>query len=107
MSCGNSPFWVGHHHTVIDAVKSYVPSGVTAHCGVSDGVLNLTSGKIDCADPSAQYNATSVAAAVAIAADADAVILVVGTGGCDEHTHPHARVCPLCIVQPSTNGSCE
>lgn len=80
VSCGNYPYWQGHHHTMIDAVKAYIPAGgVSVHCGTSDGVLNITSGKIDCALPEGRYNATSVAAAAAVAAAADAVILVVGT----------------------------
>ena len=81
MSCNNFPFWVGHHHTMIDAVSHYVgASAVSSHCGVSDGVLNTTTGKLDCAAATSEYNATSVAAAAAVAGSADAVILVVGNG---------------------------
>ena len=81
MSCNNFPFWVGHHHTMIDAVSHYVgASAVSSHCGVSDGVLNTTTGKLDCAAATSEFNATSVAAAAAMAGSADAVILVVGNG---------------------------
>jgi beta-D-xylosidase 4 len=81
VSCGNAPFWVGHHHTMRDAVEAYVSAqNVEVHCGTSDSALNATTGKLDCALPSAQYNATSVQAAVAVAARAEVVILVIGTG---------------------------
>ena len=81
VSCNNFPFWVGHHHTMIDAVSHYVgASAVSSHCGVSGGVLNATTGKLDCAAATSEYNATSVAAAAAMAGSADAVILVVGNG---------------------------
>ena len=66
VSCNNFPFWVGHHHTMIDAVSHYVgASAVSSHCGVSDGVLNTFTGKLDCAAATSEYNATSVAAAAA------------------------------------------
>ena len=81
MSCNNFPFWVGHHHTMIDAVSHYVgASAVSSHCGVSDGVLNTMTGKLDCAASTSEFNASSVAAAAAMAGSADAVILVVGNG---------------------------
>ena len=36
VSCGNFPFYVGHHKTMIDAVQHYIPaSGVSTHCGTS------------------------------------------------------------------------
>ena len=81
VGCGNAPFWVGHHKTMIDAVKHYLPSGVSMHCGVSGGFYNTTTGKMTCVGlPNAKYNATSVAAAAQLAAAADVVIVVVGSG---------------------------
>ena len=35
VSCGNYPFYVGHHKTMIDAIQHYVPAGVSMHCGTS------------------------------------------------------------------------
>lgn len=36
VSCGNFPFYVGHHKTMIDAVQHYIPaSRVSMHCGTS------------------------------------------------------------------------
>jgi hypothetical protein len=51
------------------------------HCGTSGGSYNTTTQKMTCdAGPTADYNATSVAAAVAVAAAAERVVLVVGNG---------------------------
>ena len=56
VSCGNAPYWVGHHHTMVDGVQAYLPPGsVLAHCGTSDeGRMNATTGKIDCVLPGAR-----------------------------------------------------
>lgn len=35
VSCGNYPYYVGHHKTMIDAIQHYVPAGVSMHCGTS------------------------------------------------------------------------
>lgn len=72
VSCRNAPYWVGHHHTLLDGVRHYVgPNRLTMHCGTSVGFYNSTTMKMACAAPNIAYNATAIASAVKIAKAAD------------------------------------
>ena len=66
---------------MIDAVRYYMPDGVSMHCGTSGGSYNVTTQKMTCnGTPMGAYNATSISAAATLGAAADQVILVVGNG---------------------------